>query len=151
MLSGSSGRFQSPFFPLDYHINMKCRWIITVPSGHRIKISFQAFYLGSKRLGNCDKVGHVEVRDSFIENDPGYGIFCGNVAPPPIYSVGPKILVTFISDEERVFPGFAARFDAISNGKVSYFILTTVRDKMMTKTCSFAFCPFVNRCLSRSW
>ena len=93
----------------------------------------------------------MEVRDSFIENDPGYRIFCGNVAPPPMYSVGPKILVTFISDEERVFPGFAARFDAISNGKVSYFILTTVRDKMMTKTCSFAFCPFVNRCLSRSW
>ena len=148
LLSGASGRFDSPLFPLDYHINMKCRWIITVPSGHRIKISFQTFYLGSKRPGNCDKVDHVEVRDSFTENDPGYGIFCGNDAPPPIYSVGPKILVTFISDEERF--GFAARFAAISDGKVSYFILTTFGDKMMTKTRPFAFGPFVNRCLSQS-
>ena len=122
VLSGSSGRLSSPLFPLNYNVNMKCRWIITVPSGHRIKLSFQAFHLGSKVLDNCDKVDHVEIRDSYSENDPAYGAFCGNVAPSPIYSVGPKMVVTFVSDEERVFQGFEARFDAISGGKVCYFI-----------------------------
>jgi len=95
---------------------MKCRWTITVPSGHRIKFTFEAFHLGSKGLDNCEKVDHVKVRDSYNENDPAYGTFCGNVAPAPIYSVGPKMEVTFVSDEERVFQGFSARFDAISGG-----------------------------------
>ena len=99
---------------------MKCRWTITVPSGHRIKFTFEAFHLGSKGLDNCEKVDHVKVRDSYNENDPAYGTFCGNVAPAPIYSVGPKMEVTFVSDEERVFQGFSARFDAISGGKNSY-------------------------------
>ena len=120
VLSGSSGRLLSPLFPLSYHINMKCRWTITVPSGHRIKFTFEAFHLGSKGLDNCEKVDHVEVRDSYNENDPAYGTFCGNVAPAPIYSVGPKMEVTFVSDEERVFQGFSARFDTISGGKNSY-------------------------------
>ncbi|XP_078352602.1 dorsal-ventral patterning tolloid-like protein 1 [Oculina patagonica] len=116
VLSGSSGTIYSPLFPTPYHVNMKCRWTITVPSGHRIKLSFRAFHLGEHEAEDCDKVDHVKVRDSYNENDPGYGTFCGNVAPSSIYSVGPKIEVTFVSDEERVFQGFSARFESISGG-----------------------------------
>ena len=97
---------------------MQCRWTIKVPEGHRVKLSFQAFHLGLKGVDNCDKVDHVEVRDSFDKNNPSYGTFCGNVAPPPIHTVGPRIVVTFVSVEEKVFQGFEARFDAISGGKI---------------------------------
>ena len=117
-LSGTSGTIQSPFFPSSYDINMKCRWTITVPSGHRIKLNFGEFHLGETGAQeNCDEVDYVDVRDSYSENDPAYGKFCGNVRPAPIYSVGPRIVVTFVSDEERVFRGFSARFEAISGGK----------------------------------
>ncbi len=95
-----------------------------MPSGHRIKLSFRAFHLGEHEAEDCDKVDHVKVRDSYNENDPGYGTFCGNVAPSSIYSVGPKIEVTFVSDEERVFQGFSARFESISGGKLGSLVET---------------------------
>ena len=118
VLSGTSGRLFSPLFPLDFGVKIQCRWTIKVPEGHRIKLSFQAFHLGLKGLDNCDKVDRVEVRDSFDKNNPSYGIFCGNVVPPTIYTVGPRILVTFVSDRERVFQGFEARFDATPEGRI---------------------------------
>ena len=96
-----------------------------MPMGNRIKLSFQIFDLGATATGqeNCDKVDHVEVRDSFNDDDPGYGTFCGDVAPAPIYSVGPKMVVTFVSDQETIFQGFEARFDAITGGKPYFFPL----------------------------
>ncbi|XP_068690309.1 tolloid-like protein 2 isoform X1 [Montipora capricornis] len=117
-LNGLTGRLSSSWFPSEYRINMKCRWIITVPTGNRIKLSFQIFDLGATATGqeNCDKVDHVEIRDSFNDADPGYGTFCGDEAPAPIYSVGPKMVVTFVSDQETIFQGFEARFDAITGG-----------------------------------
>ena len=122
-LNGLTGRLSSRWFPSEYRINMKCRWIITVPTGNRIKLSFQIFDLGATATGqeNCDKVDHVEIRDSFNDADPGYGTFCGDVAPAPIYSVGPKMVVTFVSDQETIFQGFEARFDAITGGKLYFF------------------------------
>lgn len=123
VLSGSSGIIESPFFLLSYNINIKCRWTITVPSGHRIKLSFNAFHLGAAGAQvNCDKVDHVEVRDSYNENDPAYGTFCGNVTPSPIHTVGPKIIVTFVWDERRVFHGFSARYESISGGRFNSFL-----------------------------
>ena len=118
VLSGTSGRLFSPLFPLNYGVKIQCRWTIKVPEGHRIKLSFQAFHLGLESVDNCDKVDRVEVRDSFDKNNPSYGIFCGNVVPPPINTVGPRMLVTFVSDEERVFQGFEARFNATSEGRI---------------------------------
>jgi len=107
-----------------YDSNIKCRWTITVPSGHRIRLSFQHFYLGSGALQNCEKVNHVEVRDSYNKNDPAYGTFCGNVTPSPIYSVGPKMVVTFMlyGKRSRVFYGFSATYDAVSGGRLSYLV-----------------------------
>ena len=60
---------------------------------------------------------HVKVRDG-KGSDPALGTFCGNVAPSPIYSVGPKIEITFVSNEVQVLQGFSARFESISGGKL---------------------------------
>lgn len=122
VLSGTNGTINSPLFPSLY---MKCRWKITVPSGHRIKLSFSVFHLGATGAQkDCEKVDHVMVRDGYNENDPAYGTFCGNVAPSPIFSVGPKIEITFVSDQERVFQGFSARFESISGGELSTLVKT---------------------------
>lgn len=90
-----------------------------MPSGHRIKLSFSAFHLGVIEAQlNCEKVDHVKVHDGNNGNDPALGTFCGNVAPSPIYSVGPKIEITFVSNEHRILQGFSARFESISEGKL---------------------------------
>jgi len=75
-----------------------------VPSGHRIKLSFSVFHLGAiEAQADCEKVDHIKVRDGNNVNDPNFGTFCGNVAPSPIYSVGPKIEITFVSNEDRIY------------------------------------------------
>ena len=65
---------------------------------------------------------HVTVRDGNNRNDPALGTFCGKVSPSPIYSVGPKIEITFVSNEDQVLQGFSARFESISRGKPMYYI-----------------------------
>ena len=117
MLSGSSGVFITPVFPRAYPTNIQCRWTITAPSGHRIELKFLAFDLGSSpQNGDCSKDDFVEVRDSDNKNDPSYGPLCGNAKPSPVLSVGPKMVVTFKSDEKKVFEGFFAKYDAIPEG-----------------------------------
>jgi len=114
VLSGTSGTINSPLLPTH---NLECRWSITVPSGHRIKLSFSVFHLGAiEAQADCEKVDHIKVRDGNNVNDPNFGTFCGNVAPSPIYSVGPKIEITFVSNEDRILQGFSARFESISEG-----------------------------------
>ena len=122
VLNSSHGMFFSPIYPaMLFSGNFTCRWIINVPSGHRIKLSFRAFHLGQGALDNCDEVDRVEVRDSFNDDDPAYGTFCGNVVPSPIYAVGPKMVVTFISYKKKAFQYFSARFDATSEGRLSVY------------------------------
>ena len=120
MRNGTNGTIRSPLNSSAPEINTKCRWTITVPSGHRIKLNFSVFHLG-KTAGQdtCDGVDYVDVRDSYNENDPPYGKFCGNVKPSPIYSVGPRIVVTFVSDEKGFSRGFSATYEAISGGRLN--------------------------------
>ena len=61
---------------------------------------------------------HVTVRDGNNRNDRALGTFCGKVAPLPIYAVGPKIEITFVSKEDQVLQGLSARFESISGGKL---------------------------------
>ena len=117
VLSGNSGTINSPLLPTN---NLECHWTITVPSGHRIKLSFSVFHLGAiEAQTDCEKVDHVKVRDGNHGNDPAFGTFCGNVAPSPIYTVGPKIEITFVSNEHIILQGFSARFESISEGKLT--------------------------------
>ena len=118
VLSSTSGTINTPL--LSTH-NLECHWTITVPSGHRIKLSFSIFHLGATEAqADCEKVDHVKVRDG-KGNDPALGTFCGNVAPSPMYSVGPMIEITFVSNEDKVLQGFSARFESISGGKLMFY------------------------------
>ena len=72
-----------------------------MPRGHRIKFSFLAFHLGSRLMENCKNGDRIELSDSLNVDDPTYGTFCGNVAPLPIYSVGPRMVITFLSFKKR--------------------------------------------------
>ena len=75
VLSGTSGTLNTPL--LSTH-NLECHWTITVPSGHRIKLSFSVFHLGATEAqADCEKVDRVKVRDG-KGNDPALGTFCGN-------------------------------------------------------------------------
>lgn len=120
MRSGTNGTIQSPLNPLSHNIDTKCRWTITVPSGHRIKLNFSVFQLGEiAGQDTCDGVDYVDVRDSYDDNDPPYGKFCGNKKPSTIYSVGPRIVVTFVSDGKKPLRRFSAKFEAISGGRLN--------------------------------
>ncbi|XP_074610724.1 tolloid-like protein 2 [Acropora palmata] len=116
LLSGLSGRFDGRS---SHQTSMKCRWIITVPSGYRIKLSFQSFYLGPMTQENCENTNHLMVRDSINQGDPGFGKWCGDVVPSPFYSVGTKMMISFLSNNGTFLKAFEARFDAISEGVCS--------------------------------
>lgn len=45
LLSGEEGEFSSPGYPEPYRQNGYCIWIITVPSGNKLELSFDAFDL----------------------------------------------------------------------------------------------------------
>ena len=114
LLSGLSGRFDGRS---SHQTSMKCRWIITVPSGYRIKLSFQSFNLGPAAQQNCENTNHLMVRDSNNQDDPGFRKVCGDVVPSPFYSVGTRMMISFLSNNGTFLKAFEARFDAISEGK----------------------------------
>lgn len=47
MLNGSSGTFFTPNYPVPYPENISCIWVISVPAGKRVKLTFEDFHLES--------------------------------------------------------------------------------------------------------
>ena len=57
-----NGTFTSPRHPLNYPHGANCTWIITVASGHVIRLSFNLFVL--ERHTNCS-MDYVEIFDGY--------------------------------------------------------------------------------------
>ena len=46
IISGFSGTFFTPDYPVPYPNDARCNWIITVPAGKRVKLEFEDFDFG---------------------------------------------------------------------------------------------------------
>ena len=72
-----------------------CQWLIWVPLGYRIRLQFTAFRLQDCQNCSCD---NVTIYDGAYLQQPRLGHYCGYKLPPPIFSSGNQVLVTFQSD-----------------------------------------------------
>lgn len=111
-LTGSRGALQSPQKDDMYPPDSSCDWLITVPDGKIVKLSFERFDLepGSGDICTAD---YVEVLDGNELNSVSKGTFCGWTIPDDILSSGRYMRVIFRSDSSHsYYGGFRATFTA---------------------------------------
>ena len=120
-LTGSSGSFTSPNYPRNYPNSNTCRWVVTVPEGHRVKLTFQTFLLETCIVPSLCTCDHVEVRDGKDGDSSKLGKYCGSKTPDPIYSTGRFMWIEFESDFRTTETGFRATY--IAEGKFLFHFL----------------------------
>lgn len=105
LLSGSSGTFFTPNYPVPYPVNISCIWLISVPADKRVKLTFKGFSL--------DRDDSVIMRDGQLSNSTEITrIYGENV----YFSSGNYMRITFNSTSRfwAFRPaGLKARFEAL--------------------------------------
>lgn len=126
VLQGTTGSFSSPQYPLNYPNSVTCTWIIEVPEGYQVQLTFNTFKLEDCAISSICTCDHVEVRDGQTENSPSLKKHCGNEKPTPLRSSGRYMWVEFDSDSQTTEKGFNASFVAVckclnlTNKKIRY-------------------------------
>ncbi|KAL9973599.1 hypothetical protein ACROYT_G020075 [Oculina patagonica] len=123
--NGSSGMLYTPDYPIPYPAGTNCFWIITVPTGKRVKLTFEDFELEKNSFNtgysNCkyDQIevyrDYVEMRDGPWSNSRDLGVYCGNKLGFKFYSTGHQMWIKFRSaaDGSGQSKGFKAHFEAV--------------------------------------
>ncbi|XP_022781150.1 tolloid-like protein 1 isoform X2 [Stylophora pistillata] len=120
-LYGLSGTFESPRDPYNsqFYPGMSCDWLITVPEGSIVKLSFELFDMDFLATGSplwyCSG-DYVEVLKGNKSDSGSRGKLCGLTNPGIIRSSGRYMLVRFRSDffstPYQYYKGFNATFTA---------------------------------------
>ena len=120
-LSGSSGTFFTPDYPVPYPNDATCIWMISVPAGKRVKLKFEDFELETvfsscKQLTN--EKDYVQIRDGQDPESNELALHCGYdvFSPSDVYSTGRYMWVKFYSNSVNHWPrpkGFKAHFEAV--------------------------------------
>ena len=118
-LSGSSGTFFTPDYPVPYPNVATCIWIITVPARKRVKLKFENFDFGTV-YSSCEdllnEIDFVQIRDGQDSKSKELGLYCGYVfTPPDVFSTGRYMWVKFYSNAHNstYWQGFKAHFEAV--------------------------------------
>ena len=130
-LTGSHGTIQSPQAKISgwYPPNSLCDWLITVPDGNIVKLSFDKFELEPSATSTCtaDYVEILEGKDRSNSDGKSYkGRYCGFTTPEDIHSSGRYMSVRFRSDSRYSnYVGFKATFKAVDEtSKSEMFIIS---------------------------
>ncbi|XP_060104406.1 cubilin [Heteronotia binoei] len=115
-LTTSSGVFMSPNYPMPYHHNAECYWLLKSSHGSPFEIQFDQFHLESHARCQYD---YVDVYDGNSTNAKMLGKFCGNQVPPTIRSTGDSMYIKLRTDVSFGGGGFLARFKQICQGVVT--------------------------------
>lgn len=106
-LSGEKGSFSSPNFPNYYPPRTSCQWLIQVPAGKSVKVTFKKFLLSEpgQESSNCRK-DYVEINGKKI---------CGEKPDGTVTETSStnQMSVVFFSDASYVDRGFTAEFEAV--------------------------------------
>jgi C1A family cysteine protease len=97
--------FSSPNYPGEYGNDASCDWTITVPTGYKVNLMFDAF--NTER--GYDK---VTVYDGEGTGSAPLKILQGKKKPQPVKSSGNKMTVVFTSDRSVTRKGFKASASA---------------------------------------
>ena len=125
-LEDDQGEFASFSYPLHYPNNAKCSWRIYRPAGFIVQLTFHSFNL--QQSENCE-ADYVEIRqskDNFKQHSESIGRFCGSSLPPVIVSNHSYVIVKFVADMSKMYPGFHASYKVLANRK--YFCVLRCRE-----------------------
>uniref|UniRef100_A0A3B5AXX3 Cubilin n=1 Tax=Stegastes partitus TaxID=144197 RepID=A0A3B5AXX3_9TELE len=118
--SGCGGTFTesesiiiSPNWPNDYAHNRQCIYLIKLPEGEKVALSFTHMSLESH--SNCT-FDYVEVG---LETDPLIGKYCGSSLPAPMLSSSNYLWIRFRSDSAVAHAGFRAVYTVACGGALS--------------------------------
>lgn len=116
-LEGSSGTFESPFYPSKYPKSINCTWVITVPYGKLVKLSFTAFDV--EWSSSCDE-DYVQIYDGWSSASEVKTKLCGTSLPSDVSSTSRYLRVQFRSDEDNHgnCSGFKAQFEQVHKANV---------------------------------
>lgn len=117
----------------NYQESHEERWILIVPEGRQVQITFKIFEL--EQSSNCEK-DYLEIREAYFEKpyDPtnlkgDYGAIiskpiCGSSLPGPLQSKGNMVWVHFRADSNSTttYKGFKASFTA-GTCDINYMIM----------------------------
>ena len=104
-----------------YSNDLHCEWLIEVPEGIFVSVSFTQFNLENDKDGFClwDYVlirnGDTNDRGN-IKTLPVMTKECGSTLPPKFLLRGNKILVVFQSNYENQYRGFKMSFNTMKEG-----------------------------------
>ncbi|RVE57745.1 hypothetical protein OJAV_G00202370 [Oryzias javanicus] len=112
--ASDAGYITTPGYPHEYPANQNCRWIITAPEpSQRIILNFNPHFEIEKL--DC-RYDYVEIHDGNSESADLLGKHCSNIAPAPIISSGPSLLIKFVSDYAQHGAGFSLRYEIYKTG-----------------------------------
>ncbi|EPQ16888.1 Cubilin [Myotis brandtii] len=103
--TGESGVIASPNYPASYDSLTHCAWLLEVPQGDTITLTFSDFDIESHSTCAWDS---VTVRNGGSPGSPIIGHYCGMSSPSPIQSGSNQLVVIFNSDHSVQNGGFYA-------------------------------------------
>jgi cubilin len=105
ILKKSPGELRSPKSVTGgYRPRSNCSWLLTAPTDHVIRLSFNSFALETHSQCRFD---FVRVLDSSLNE---IGRFCGKQLPPTLQSLDNEMIVQFASDDSVHMNGFSATY-----------------------------------------
>ncbi|XP_015441120.1 cubilin isoform X1 [Pteropus alecto] len=111
--TGESGAISSPKYPASYDSLTHCSWLLEVPQGHTITLTFSDFDIESHSACAWDS---VTVRNGGSPGSPIIGQYCGSSNPGPIMSGSHQLVVIFNSDYSVQNGGFYASWSTHTLG-----------------------------------
>ncbi|XP_006766106.1 PREDICTED: cubilin, partial [Myotis davidii] len=111
--TGESGVIASPNYPASYDSLTHCAWLLEVPEGDTITLTFSDFDIESHSTCAWDS---VTVRNGGSPGSPIIGHYCGTSSPSPIRSGSNQLVVIFNSDHSVQNGGFYATWSAHTLG-----------------------------------
>ncbi|XP_061753832.1 procollagen C-endopeptidase enhancer 2-like isoform X2 [Nerophis ophidion] len=106
-LVAESGFVGSEGFPNHYKPNSKCTWIVTVPEGKVVMLTFRVFDLEADSQCRYDYLDVYNGRSNTVQK---LGRFCGTFRPGGLISTTNTMMLEMVSDGETNSRGFVAYF-----------------------------------------
>ncbi len=135
MLSGSSGTFFSPDYPVPYPNNVRCIWTISVPAYKVVKLKFEDLDLETSfhscyelNVQSTNEIDFVMIGNGQDPESKEIAFYCGYQSFysgfPEVNSTGRYMWIKFYSNSPRGWrteKGFKASFEAVDICKYCQF------------------------------
>ncbi|XP_019613603.1 PREDICTED: bone morphogenetic protein 1-like [Branchiostoma belcheri] len=99
------GSVTSPNYPENYKPDQTCGWLITVPEGSSVRLTFDSFHVE-------DGYDYLYIYDGDSDSATELQKLTGELSIDPITSTSNKMFVKFDSDESETTQGFQVSYTA---------------------------------------